>query len=108
MKHLNPLNLGVLTGVICHLIRCTSSTPIVLDYHVRESMALLQFSRVSEQFNIFFLFDLDLQKTPLLPMVQEQDDVEVLKLMQAKLKKKDGRPTWPRLAINDETEEFPI
>ncbi|KAN0101312.1 hypothetical protein V8E55_001296 [Tylopilus felleus] len=108
LYNLNPSNLGILTGILCHLIRCTSSTPIILDYHVRESMALLQFSRICERFGMFFLMDLDLQKTPLLPAVQQYDDLEVLKLMQAKLKKKDGRPIWPRLASNNDSEQFPI
>ena len=57
---------------------------------------------------MFFLFDLDLQQTHLLPTVQQQDNMEVLKIMQAKLKKKDDQPTWPRLAIDNESEQFPI
>ncbi|KAI5981065.1 hypothetical protein F5J12DRAFT_788789 [Pisolithus orientalis] len=45
LKELEPPNLGILTGIICHMIWCTSTTAIILDFHVRESMALLQVSR---------------------------------------------------------------
>ncbi|KAF8122103.1 hypothetical protein EV363DRAFT_1301410 [Boletus edulis] len=90
IKDLDPPNFGILTGIVCHLIRCTSSTPIILDYHVRESMALLQFSRTSP-----------------LSAIQQHDDSEVLKLMEAKLQKKEGRPAW-RIASQDDLEQFPI
>ncbi|KAI6096131.1 hypothetical protein F5141DRAFT_1067853 [Pisolithus sp. B1] len=108
LKELDPPNLGILTGIVCHMIRCTSSTPIILDYHVRESMALLQFSRICERFGLFFLCDLDLQKAQHLKEVQQHDDLEVLKLMQAKLKKPDGRPAWPRITLDGDEEQFPI
>ncbi|KAI5983695.1 hypothetical protein F5J12DRAFT_899536 [Pisolithus orientalis] len=86
LKELEPPNLGILTGIICHMIRCTSTTAIILDFHVRESMALLQ---VSRKFRIM-------------------TDLEVLKLMEGKLKRGDGRPAWPRIPPLDEVEQFPI
>ena len=108
LKELGSHNLGILTGIVCHMIRCTSSTPIILDYHVRESMGLLQFSRVCERLGMFFLYDLDLQRAPHLKEVQQYDDLEVLKLMEAKLSKPDGRPAWPKLPMENEAERFPI
>ncbi|KAI6137546.1 hypothetical protein BKA82DRAFT_4023816 [Pisolithus tinctorius] len=48
LKELEPPNLGILTGIICHMIWCTSTTAIILDFHVRESMALLQVSRQTD------------------------------------------------------------
>ncbi|KAI5997367.1 hypothetical protein EDD15DRAFT_2162774 [Pisolithus albus] len=108
LKELDPPNLGILTGIICHMIWCTSSTPIILDYHVRESMALLQFSRICERFGLFFLSDLDMRKAPHLKEVQQHDDLEVLKLMQAKLTKPQGQQAWPRITLDDDEERFPI
>ncbi|KAI5985909.1 hypothetical protein F5J12DRAFT_728958, partial [Pisolithus orientalis] len=108
LKELEPPNLGILTGIICHMIRCTSTTAIILDFHVRESMALLQVSRVCERFGMFFLLDLDLHHVPHLPEVQDHDNLEVLKLMEGKLKRGDGRPAWPRIPPLDEVEQFPI
>ncbi|KAI6137535.1 hypothetical protein BKA82DRAFT_4023805 [Pisolithus tinctorius] len=108
LKELEPPNLGILTGIICHMIWCTSTTAIILDFHVRESMALLQVSRVCERLGMFFLLDLDLHHVPHLPEVQDHDDLEVLKLMEGKLKRGDGRPAWPRIPPLDEVEQFPI
>jgi len=71
-------------------------------------MALLQFSRICERFSVFFLFDLELEKSPLLTTVQQQDDAEVLKLMGAKLKKKNDRSMWSRMPSEDDPELFPI
>jgi len=108
LKSLNPPNLGILTGIFCHMIRCTSSTPIILDYHVRESMALLQFSRICERFGMFFLSDFDLQNAPVLSAVQQQDDMEVLKLMEVKVKRTEARFAWPQQTFCDDAERFPI
>ncbi|KAI6028031.1 hypothetical protein PISMIDRAFT_23207 [Pisolithus microcarpus 441] len=107
LKELDPPNLGILTGIICHMIQCTPSTPITLDYHVCESVALLQFSRVCERFGLFFLSDLDMWKAPHLKEVWKCDDLEVLKLIQAKLMKPDGHSAWPRIALDDDKERFP-
>ena len=70
-------------------------------------MALLQFSRICERFGMFFLLDLDLQKTSPLSTVQQHDDAEVLKLMEAKLKKNKGLPAWRSASPND-LEQLPI
>ncbi|KAL4065732.1 hypothetical protein V8B97DRAFT_2025634 [Scleroderma yunnanense] len=73
IKKLDPPNLGILTGII----------------------SLLQYSRVCERLGMFFL-------TPHLDAVQQHDDLEVLKLMQAKLTLPRqfpirNMPTWSRL-----------
>ncbi|KAI6137968.1 hypothetical protein BKA82DRAFT_4022130 [Pisolithus tinctorius] len=108
LKELELPNLGILTGIICHMIRCMSTTAIILDFHVRESMAFLQVSRVCEQLGMFFLLDLDLHCVPHLPEVQDHDDLEVLKLMEGKLKRGDGQLAWPRIPPLDKVEQFPI
>ncbi|KAI5988119.1 hypothetical protein F5J12DRAFT_779979 [Pisolithus orientalis] len=33
LKELEPPNLGILTGIICHMIWCTSTTAIILNFH---------------------------------------------------------------------------
>ncbi|KAI5996592.1 hypothetical protein F5J12DRAFT_896119 [Pisolithus orientalis] len=108
LKELEPPNLGILTSIICHMIQCTSTTEIILNFHVRESMALLQVSRVCERLGMFFLLDLDLHHVPHLPEVQDHDDLEVLKLMEGKLKRGDRQPAWPRIPPLDKVEQFPI
>ncbi|KAI6137537.1 hypothetical protein BKA82DRAFT_4023807 [Pisolithus tinctorius] len=96
LKELEPPNLGILTGIICHMIWCTSTTAIILDFHV---------SRVCERLGMFFLLDLDLHRVPHLPEVQDHDDLEVLKLMEGKIPPLDeeeqfpigSRPMWAKL-----------
>ncbi|KAI6139421.1 hypothetical protein BKA82DRAFT_4364858 [Pisolithus tinctorius] len=102
LRELEPPNLGILTGIICHMIQCMSTTAIIIDFHVRESMAPLQVSRMCEQFRMFFLLDLDLHHVPHLPEVQDHDDLEVLKLMEGKLKRGNRQPAWPRIPPLDE------
>ena len=60
LKRLNPPNLGILTGILNHMLRSIISTPIVYDFHVRESLALLKYRHIVEQANMFFLPELEL------------------------------------------------
>ena len=48
---------------------------------------------------MFFLLDLDLKRTPHLKAVQQYDDLEVLRVMQGKLTKRNGRLAWPTSAF---------
>ena len=102
--------MGVLTGIVCNLIRSISSTPVILDFHVRESMALLRFSQICERFGMFFLLDLDINHMPCLPDIQELDDADVMHLMGAKASDRRTTPKllWPVLLEVDEQEIFPI
>ncbi|KAF9222254.1 hypothetical protein BS17DRAFT_837874 [Gyrodon lividus] len=34
LRHLQPPNMGVLTGIVCSMIRSTASTPTILDFHI--------------------------------------------------------------------------
>ncbi|KAF8548951.1 hypothetical protein OG21DRAFT_1488945 [Imleria badia] len=79
-KH-NPPNMEIITGVLNHMLRCIVSTPIVYDFHVRDSLALLKWRIVAEKAGMFFLHDLDLDFLPCLDDVEESDDLRVLFLM---------------------------
>jgi hypothetical protein len=81
LKGINPPNLGTLTGILNHMLRSTISTPIIFDFHVRESLALLEYRNVVKQANMFFLQELVLDLQPCLDAVQECDDFRVLALM---------------------------
>ncbi|KAF9234754.1 hypothetical protein BU15DRAFT_36660, partial [Melanogaster broomeanus] len=110
LRRIEPSNMGLLTGILCNMIRSISSTPIILDFHVRESMALLRFSQVCERFGMFFLFDLDLESTPNLPDIQEWDDAEVMRLVggNSNDRRTASKPIWPVLPSLDDQETFPI
>ncbi|KIJ57760.1 hypothetical protein HYDPIDRAFT_34815 [Hydnomerulius pinastri MD-312] len=77
----NPPNLGIMTGILNHMLRCVTSTPIMFDHHVRESLALLEYRNVLETANMFFLQELNINLKPCLEDVQEVDDAHVLALM---------------------------
>ena len=74
LKRLNPPNLGILIGILNHMLQSIISTPIVYDFHVRESLALLKYRHVVEQANMFFLLELELDLQPCLDNVQESND----------------------------------
>ena len=74
LRRINPPNLGILTGILNHMLRSTISTPIVYDFHVRESLALLKYRHIVEQANMFFVLELELDLQPCLDSVQESDD----------------------------------
>ncbi|KIJ59094.1 hypothetical protein HYDPIDRAFT_33540 [Hydnomerulius pinastri MD-312] len=109
-KQLNPLNLGIFTGIICYLIRCVTGTPIQMEKHNRKSMSRLQFRDVCERFGMFFLVDLNLHRKPYLPNVQGRDDLEVLRVVGGIIKiGKKARSIRPTLALEEEEEgTFPI
>ncbi|KAG1789662.1 uncharacterized protein HD556DRAFT_1243502, partial [Suillus plorans] len=77
----NPPNLGILTGLLNHMLRSTTSTPIIYDSHVRESLTLLEYRNVLETAGMFFLQDFDINSDTCLEEVQQIDDVNVLGLM---------------------------
>jgi hypothetical protein len=110
LRRIKPPNMGVLTGIVCNMIRSITSTPIILDFHVRESMAILRFSQVCERSGMFFLSDLDLESIPCLSDIQLLDDAEVMRLVGAKSADRHthSRRIWPVLSSIEEQETFPI
>ncbi|KAG1843493.1 hypothetical protein F4604DRAFT_1596821 [Suillus subluteus] len=108
----HPQNLGILTSILNYMLRSTTSTPIVFDSHLRESLALLEYRNVLETAGMFFLQDFDLANDTCLYDVQQQDDITVLALMGANTKVQRAR-TAARLEISradaeSESEEFPL
>lgn len=76
--HLNPSNMGIITGVFCHLMRCVETTPLIVPNHVRDSLALLNLRENQVRFGLFFLHDLALGTSEPLPQVEEKDTLDVL------------------------------
>ena len=112
LNRLNPSNLGILTGILNHMLRSIISTPIVYDFHVRESLALLKYRHVVEQANMFFLLELELDLQPCLNSVQESDDFRVLALMGLNAKAQHDRALALQQPTTqdgfDQTARFPI
>lgn len=107
----NPPNLGILTGVLNHMLRSTTSTPIIYDFHIRESLALLEYRNVLETAGMFFLQDFDLSSDTCLEEVQQIDDVHVLALMGVNAKSQRDRAVARMVAwqsSESELEDYPI
>ena len=107
----NPPNLGVLTGVLNHMLRSTTSTPKIYDSHVRESLALLEYRNILETAGMFFLQDFDIDSDTCLAEVQQIDDVHVLALMGVNAKAQRDRAVRRRDAwqsTESELEDYPL
>ncbi|KAG1846660.1 hypothetical protein C8R48DRAFT_563549, partial [Suillus tomentosus] len=107
----NPPNLGILTGLLNHMLRSTTSTPIIYDSHVRESLTLLEYRNVLETAGMFFLQDFDINSDTCLEEVQQIDDVNVLGLMGVTAKAQRDRAVarmdaWR--SNESESEEYPL
>lgn len=73
-----PPNRGVLTSLLCHLIKEVSSTDLIPPAHVRESLALLEAQTVMNSFGAMFLHTLDFDVNVMIPEIQEYDTETVL------------------------------
>ncbi|KAG1718941.1 uncharacterized protein EDB91DRAFT_1066083, partial [Suillus paluster] len=107
----NPPNLGILTGLLNHMLRSTTSTPIIYDFHVRESLALLEYRNVLETAGMFFLQEFDVGSDACLDAVQQVDDVNVLAIMGVNAKAQRDRAVG-RLesfqSTEPELEDYPL
>jgi hypothetical protein len=108
----NPPNLGVLTGILNHMLQATTSTPIVFDSHVHESLTLIDYKTVSKTSGMLFLQEFDICSTTCLDNVQQVNDVHVLALMGVNAKAQRDRAVALVEACRDdvdsESEEFPL
>ncbi|KAG1718252.1 uncharacterized protein EDB91DRAFT_1066822, partial [Suillus paluster] len=111
----NPPNLGILTGLLNHMLRSTTSTPIIYDFHVRESLALLEYRNVLETAGMFFLQKFDLGSETCLDEVQQVDDLNVLALMGVNAKAQRDRAVGvgvgridSQATAESELEEYPL
>ncbi|KAG1760492.1 hypothetical protein EV702DRAFT_985523 [Suillus placidus] len=107
----NPPNLGILTGLLNHMLRSTTTTPIIYDFHVRESLALLEYRNVLETAGMFFLQEFDLASETCLDEVQQVDDVNVLALMGVNAKAQRDRAVGrsnPQAMAESELEDYPL
>jgi hypothetical protein len=86
--------MGIITGVLVHLIRCIDTTPLVVSPHVKESLALLKMREVQQRFGWMVLHDLNIDADHagssedgtgtdsdknILEEVQEKDGLDVLR-----------------------------
>jgi len=108
-QHRRP-NYGVLTSIVTHMLRCVSSTPIVYEAHLRESLLALNYQPTIDRFGMFFLHDLELEKVKCLPEVQAKDDANVLRTMgsTAHRKQKITNKAMNQHPGGPLTEEFPL
>jgi hypothetical protein len=85
------------------MLCATTSTPIVYDFHVHKSLALLEYRNVLKTAGMFFLQDFDLASDTCLEEVQQIDDVNVRigAWQSTELELQDyplgQTPTWARL-----------
>ncbi|KAG2352839.1 hypothetical protein BDR07DRAFT_1283618 [Suillus spraguei] len=79
LKVEKPLNYGIQTSIICHLLRCLTSTPIAMDLHLRQSLQSLDVERIWDRHGMLFLYDME-------EYIMKEDNAEVLKIMGANIK----------------------
>ena len=79
LQQIHPPNYGVLTSLVCYLIREVTSTQLIPPAHVRESLNILQTQTVMNSFGTLFLHTLDIRDKFVIPDIQEYDDGIVLK-----------------------------
>ncbi|KAH0834639.1 hypothetical protein J3R83DRAFT_10148 [Lanmaoa asiatica] len=112
LKNQNPPNLGIMTGILNHMLRCIVSTPIIYDFHVRESLALMKYRNIVKKAGMFFLQELELDFIPCLDSIQETDDFRVLALMGVHSKAQRDRAVISQHHTNldgiDQVATFPI
>ena len=98
-----------MTGIITHLIRCVSSTPLILEHHVREAMALLDFKGSVDRRGMFFLGELEVGKEVCLRgLIQEQDDIHVLRSI-GDVNPRATKPSFPDRTKGDYSiAEYPL
>jgi hypothetical protein len=104
--------MGIITGVIMHLIRCIDSTPLIVPAHVKESMALLRMRETQQTFGWMVLHNLNIQGSlgsdedeaygdgtdgiNMLEEVQDKDDLDVSKSLGIGLNNSRRRRTQRR------------
>ncbi|KAG1726208.1 hypothetical protein EDB19DRAFT_1914718 [Suillus lakei] len=107
----NPPNLGILTGVLNHMLHSTTSTPKIYDSHVLKSLALLEYRNILETAGMFFLQDFNINSDTCLAEVQQIDDVHVLALIGVNAKAQRDRAVSRRDAwqsTRSELEDYPL
>ncbi|KAI0667341.1 hypothetical protein C8Q78DRAFT_982564, partial [Trametes maxima] len=100
LSMLQPPNYGVLTSLLCHLIREVSSTHLIPPQHVRTALAHLQAQTIMNNYGTLFLHDLDVTAIPVLASIQDEDDETVLRTMGITT---DGKKSLQRrrIRVND-------
>lgn len=68
-----PPNYVILCGLISYLMQALTSTPVNVPSFVTDALYVLDFGVVMAKFGTFFLHELDLRRSKVLPRIREKD-----------------------------------
>ena len=74
-------NYTVMTGLFTYMMQSVLFTPHMVNPHVRESLALLNYKASVDRFGMFFLQELDMTREIVLPEVLVEDDIGMLRAL---------------------------
>ncbi|RPD72320.1 hypothetical protein L226DRAFT_438871, partial [Lentinus tigrinus ALCF2SS1-7] len=100
-----PPNYGVLTSLVCYLIREVTSTDIIPPAH---ALNLLQTQTVMNSFGSLFLHTLDVSNQVVIPEIQECDDDNVRKALGFKENQKPRARPNPALVAQLPSVAYPL
>jgi hypothetical protein len=101
-------NYLVMTGLFSYMMQSVLFTPTMVNPHVRESLALLNYKASANRFGMFFLQDLDMSLEIVLPEVLAMDDLQMLRSLGYMEKPIPQSPARPRLYEEDDEITYPI
>jgi hypothetical protein len=105
---MQPPNYGVISGLFAYLMQSVIFTPPRVNQYVRESLAVLQYTRHCDAFGMFFLDTLDLNNAAcLIPEILPADDASVLRFL-GPLVRKPRLPIASREGDQEDLSQFPI
>jgi hypothetical protein len=115
LNKLQPPNLGIITGVLMHLIRCIDSTPLIVPAHVRASLASLRIKEMQQTFGWMVLHNLQIPASgatdddnlDVLEDVEQKDDQDVLRSLNMGLDKKQ-KVAWRRRPGDAPSVAYPL
>lgn len=90
--NLGPPNMGVLTGVLTHMLQSVVFTPPRTESHVNLSLATLRFATTTDRFGMFFLHDWNIRRAGVLEDILQVDDVSVLQALGLKIPRQQAVP----------------
>lgn len=102
-----PLNYGILTSVIMHLIRSVVITPVNTLSYLNAALIDLNFGPVIERFGMFFLHDLKIE-TGELEGLESEDDQEVVRTMELEKKRRRQARAAATIHNSEPSAAFPF
>ncbi|TDL14059.1 hypothetical protein BD410DRAFT_699596, partial [Rickenella mellea] len=74
-----PSNLGILSAVLMHMVRAATITPIVMKAYLTHALQDLHQAEQMEMWGMFMIKCLDLRNDNIMPLVEGEDDDQVLR-----------------------------